>query len=165
MRYVHVGTKSELEDALFVPSVEEMDCIVEVESSINANAIVHRLFWAFVLFLGFTCPHFWSTLLTLNTRPQHFGEVCTPSRRKFPGHCFCQFFSSSDDQKCTSLPSLWNTIFAVQVRIRQRLYLNITVFFSFCLIKTLFAESNCVTDLPYVLMNSLNSIEKGSYSP
>ncbi|CAE5963485.1 unnamed protein product [Arabidopsis arenosa] len=41
VRYVHVGTKSELEDALFVPSVEEMDCIVEVESSINANAIVH----------------------------------------------------------------------------------------------------------------------------
>ncbi|XP_023642879.1 protein PHYLLO, chloroplastic isoform X2 [Capsella rubella] len=41
VRYVHVGTKSELEDALFVPSFEEMDCIVEVESSINANAIVH----------------------------------------------------------------------------------------------------------------------------
>ncbi|CAH2066254.1 unnamed protein product [Thlaspi arvense] len=41
VKYVHVGTKSELEEALFVPSVEEMDCIVEVESSIDANAIVH----------------------------------------------------------------------------------------------------------------------------
>lgn len=44
MKYVHVGTKSELEETLLVPSVEEMDCIVEVESSIDANAIVHRLF-------------------------------------------------------------------------------------------------------------------------
>lgn len=52
MRYVHVGTKSELEDALFVPSVEEMDCIVEVESSINANAIVHRLF-GLLFYFGF----------------------------------------------------------------------------------------------------------------
>lgn len=58
MRYVHVGTKSELEDALLVPNVEEMDCVVEVESSIDANAIIHRLFWAFVFFPGFTCSHF-----------------------------------------------------------------------------------------------------------
>lgn len=129
MRYVHVGTKSELEDALFVPSVEEMDCIVEVESSINANAIVHRLF-GLLFILGFTCPHFSCTLLTLNTRSQHFGKVCTPSCRKIPGHYLGQF-SSSDDRKCTSLPSLWNTIYAVQVRIRQRQYLNITVFFFF----------------------------------
>lgn len=28
--------------------------------------------------------------------------------------------------------------------------------------KTLFAESNCVTNLPYILVNPLNSIEKGS---
>ncbi|VVA98761.1 unnamed protein product [Arabis nemorensis] len=41
LRYVHVGTKSEFEEALFVPSMEEMDCIVEVESSIDANAIIH----------------------------------------------------------------------------------------------------------------------------
>lgn len=104
---------------------------MEVESSINANAIVHRLSSAFVLFLGFTCPHFSCSLLTFNTCSQHFGEVCTPSCRKFPGHYLYQFSSSSDDRKCTSLPSLWNTIFEVQVRIPQRLNLNITVFFFF----------------------------------
>lgn len=59
MRYVHVGTKSELEEALFAPSMEEMDCIVEVESSIDANAIVHRFFWAPSFFFSvFTCLHF-----------------------------------------------------------------------------------------------------------
>ena len=44
MKYVHVGRKSELEETLLEPSLEEMDCIVEVESSIDANALVHRLF-------------------------------------------------------------------------------------------------------------------------
>lgn len=44
MKYVHVGTKRELEETLLVPGVEEMDCIVEIESSIDANAMVHRLF-------------------------------------------------------------------------------------------------------------------------
>uniref|UniRef100_A0A1J3CVU3 Protein PHYLLO, chloroplastic n=1 Tax=Noccaea caerulescens TaxID=107243 RepID=A0A1J3CVU3_NOCCA len=47
VRYVHVGTKSEIEEALFVPSMEEMDCIVEVESSIDANAIVHSTLQSF----------------------------------------------------------------------------------------------------------------------
>ncbi|CAA7053570.1 unnamed protein product [Microthlaspi erraticum] len=47
VRYVHVGTKSELEEALFVPSMVEMDCIVEVESSIDANAIVHSTLQSF----------------------------------------------------------------------------------------------------------------------
>ncbi|CAN8236071.1 unnamed protein product [Cochlearia groenlandica] len=47
VRYVHVGTKSELEDALFVPSMEEMDCVVEVESSIDSNATVHSTLESF----------------------------------------------------------------------------------------------------------------------
>lgn len=46
MKYLHVGTKSDLEKTLLEPAVEEIDCIVEVESSIDANAIVHRLVWA-----------------------------------------------------------------------------------------------------------------------
>ncbi|XP_009127684.1 protein PHYLLO, chloroplastic isoform X1 [Brassica rapa] len=47
VKYVHVGTKRELEETLLEPSVEEMDCIVEVESSIDANAIVHSTLESF----------------------------------------------------------------------------------------------------------------------
>ncbi|KAJ0242827.1 2-oxoglutarate decarboxylase/hydro-lyase/magnesium ion-binding protein [Hirschfeldia incana] len=47
VKYVHVGTKSELEETLLDPSVEEMDCIVEVESSIDANALVHSTLESF----------------------------------------------------------------------------------------------------------------------
>ncbi|KAF2599247.1 hypothetical protein F2Q68_00008609 [Brassica cretica] len=47
VKYVHVGRKSELEETLLEPSLEEMDCIVEVESSIDANALVHSTLESF----------------------------------------------------------------------------------------------------------------------
>lgn len=40
-----------------------------------------------------------------------------------------------------------------------------SLFLFLILRKTLFSESDCVTDLQYILVNPLNSIEKGSYSP
>ena len=51
-------TKAELEEALCVAHHEQMDCMVEIESSIDANANFHRLievmvFLAFVEFMNY----------------------------------------------------------------------------------------------------------------
>lgn len=46
-----------------------------------------------------------------------------------------------------------------------KLYLNIYPSLFLILRKTLFSESDCVTDLQYILVNPLISIEKGSHSP
>lgn len=51
-------TKAELDEALCVAHHEQMDCMVEIESSIDANANFHRLievmvFLAFVEFMNY----------------------------------------------------------------------------------------------------------------
>ena len=48
MKHVEVQTKVELHDALFRSQYEEMDCVIEVASSIDANATFHRLLVMFL---------------------------------------------------------------------------------------------------------------------
>jgi hypothetical protein len=43
VKHLLVQTKVELQDALFRSQYDEMDCVIEVESSIDANATFHRL--------------------------------------------------------------------------------------------------------------------------
>ena len=52
MKHLEVQTKAELHDALFTSQSEEMDCVIEVASSIDANANFHRLL---VILLFNTC--------------------------------------------------------------------------------------------------------------
>lgn len=40
--HLHVKTKVELEDALLTSQDNEVDCVIEVESCIDANATFHR---------------------------------------------------------------------------------------------------------------------------
>lgn len=42
VKHVQVSTKMELLDALFTSQQEQIDCVIEVESCIDANAIFHR---------------------------------------------------------------------------------------------------------------------------
>lgn len=42
LKHLHVRTKRELQDALFMSQREENDFIIEVESSIDANTSFHR---------------------------------------------------------------------------------------------------------------------------
>ncbi|RZC18453.1 Protein PHYLLO, chloroplastic, partial [Glycine soja] len=41
VKHLHVKTKAELKEAMCVAQHEQMDCMVEIESSINANANFH----------------------------------------------------------------------------------------------------------------------------
>ncbi|CAI0431018.1 unnamed protein product [Linum tenue] len=41
VRHFHVKTKAELRDALFSSQVDELDCVIEVESGIDANTTFH----------------------------------------------------------------------------------------------------------------------------
>uniref|UniRef100_A0A0A0KQZ1 Mandelate racemase/muconate lactonizing enzyme C-terminal domain-containing protein n=1 Tax=Cucumis sativus TaxID=3659 RepID=A0A0A0KQZ1_CUCSA len=43
LKHLHVRTKKELQDALFMSHHEENDCIIEVESSIDANTTFHSV--------------------------------------------------------------------------------------------------------------------------
>ncbi|CAI8583568.1 unnamed protein product [Vicia faba] len=43
IKHLHVKTKAELEEALYVAQHEKMDCLVEIESSIDANANFHSI--------------------------------------------------------------------------------------------------------------------------
>lgn len=43
VKHLEVQTKAELHDALFSSQAEEDDCVIEVSSSIDANATFHRL--------------------------------------------------------------------------------------------------------------------------
>ena len=43
MKHLEVQTKTELHDALLSSQSEEEDCVIEVLSSIDANATFHRL--------------------------------------------------------------------------------------------------------------------------
>jgi isochorismate synthase/2-succinyl-5-enolpyruvyl-6-hydroxy-3-cyclohexene-1-carboxylate synthase/2-succinyl-6-hydroxy-2,4-cyclohexadiene-1-carboxylate synthase/O-succinylbenzoate synthase len=43
VKHLLVQTKVELQDALFISQYDQMDCVIEVESSIDANATFHRL--------------------------------------------------------------------------------------------------------------------------
>ncbi|XP_022992379.1 protein PHYLLO, chloroplastic isoform X2 [Cucurbita maxima] len=43
LKHLHVRTKMELQDALFMSQCEENDCIIEVESSIDANTSFHSV--------------------------------------------------------------------------------------------------------------------------
>ncbi|XP_045833302.1 protein PHYLLO, chloroplastic isoform X1 [Trifolium pratense] len=43
VKHLHVKTKAELEEALYVAQHENMDCMVEIESSIDANANFHSI--------------------------------------------------------------------------------------------------------------------------
>ncbi|KAJ7943266.1 protein PHYLLO, chloroplastic [Quillaja saponaria] len=49
VKHLHVQTKLELEDALSTTQHEEIDCVIEIESSIDANANFHRLLKNFAL--------------------------------------------------------------------------------------------------------------------
>lgn len=49
VKYFHVETKAELQDALVKSHAEQFDCVVEVESNIDDNASFHR--FPFILFL------------------------------------------------------------------------------------------------------------------
>lgn len=40
--HLHVTTKVELEDALLTSQDKEVDCVIEVEGCIDANATFHR---------------------------------------------------------------------------------------------------------------------------
>lgn len=42
VKHIHVKTKGELDDALFTSQREDVDCVVEVESSIDTNVEFHR---------------------------------------------------------------------------------------------------------------------------
>ena len=44
VKHLEVQTKAELYDALVTSQPEEMDCVIEVVSSIEANATFHRWF-------------------------------------------------------------------------------------------------------------------------
>jgi hypothetical protein len=46
VKHLLVQTKVELQDALLISQHDEMDCVIEVESSIDANATFHRLLGA-----------------------------------------------------------------------------------------------------------------------
>ena len=43
IKHLEVCTKIELRDALFTSQQENRDCVIEVESCIDSNAIFHRL--------------------------------------------------------------------------------------------------------------------------
>ncbi|WJX87640.1 hypothetical protein P8452_69808 [Trifolium repens] len=43
IKHLHVKTKAELKEALYVAQHEKMDCMVEIESSIDANANFHSI--------------------------------------------------------------------------------------------------------------------------
>ncbi|RDX71618.1 Protein PHYLLO, chloroplastic, partial [Mucuna pruriens] len=49
VKHLHVKTKVELKEALFVTQHEQMDCMVEIESSIDANASFHSILKKFTL--------------------------------------------------------------------------------------------------------------------
>ncbi len=49
VKHLLVQTKRELQDALLASQYDKIDCVIEVESSIDANATFHRL-------LGFNAP-------------------------------------------------------------------------------------------------------------
>lgn len=42
VKHVQVQSKIELQDALFTSQHEDVDCVIEVESCIDANATFHR---------------------------------------------------------------------------------------------------------------------------
>ncbi|KAI4357933.1 hypothetical protein L6164_001848 [Bauhinia variegata] len=52
IKHLHVQTKMELEHALLAAQQEEMDCIIEIESSIDANANFHSILRKFALQTG-----------------------------------------------------------------------------------------------------------------
>jgi isochorismate synthase/2-succinyl-5-enolpyruvyl-6-hydroxy-3-cyclohexene-1-carboxylate synthase/2-succinyl-6-hydroxy-2,4-cyclohexadiene-1-carboxylate synthase/O-succinylbenzoate synthase len=43
VKHLLVQTKRELQDALLASQYDKIDCVIEVESSIDANATFHRL--------------------------------------------------------------------------------------------------------------------------
>lgn len=43
VKHLPVQTKMELQDALMISQGDEMDCVIEVESAIDANATYARL--------------------------------------------------------------------------------------------------------------------------
>ncbi|TKY49620.1 PHYLLO protein [Spatholobus suberectus] len=49
VKHLHVKTKAELKEALCIAKHEQMDCMVEIESSIDANASFHSILKRFVL--------------------------------------------------------------------------------------------------------------------
>jgi hypothetical protein len=60
VKHLLVQTKVELQDALLISQYDEMDCVIEVESSIDANATFHRLLSsnALLRLISFLVPHF-----------------------------------------------------------------------------------------------------------
>ena len=47
MKLIEVRTKEELCDALYTSKDEEVDCVIEVASSIETNAAFHRCVYCF----------------------------------------------------------------------------------------------------------------------
>lgn len=60
VKHLPVQTKVELQDALLISQHDEMDCVIEVESSIDANATFHRLLGsnALLRLISFLVPCF-----------------------------------------------------------------------------------------------------------
>lgn len=89
VKHLPVQTKMELQDALMISQGDEMDCVIEVESSIDANATYARL-------LGFiTAPIklflYKSIVLSLSTDIfclsfQYFETICKPGGKSCCKH-------------------------------------------------------------------------------
>lgn len=63
MKHVHVHTKAELQNALIKSQHEEVDCVIEVESSIDANANFHSILRQFA---SQAASHAFSTISRLS---------------------------------------------------------------------------------------------------
>ncbi|XP_010551342.1 PREDICTED: protein PHYLLO, chloroplastic isoform X2 [Tarenaya hassleriana] len=77
LKYHHVGTKGELEDALFLLNEGDMDCVIEVESSIDANATVHSTLGRFA---HQAADNYLGTILASSLLPPVLDNVLLISR-------------------------------------------------------------------------------------
>lgn len=81
---MYAQTKMELEETLFAAQNEDMDCLVEIESSIDGNANFHRFksfdpyFRLLELYLDF---YLFANILCILT--QCSAKVCPSDSRKY----------------------------------------------------------------------------------
>ena len=69
VKHLLVQTKAELHDALVKSKVEQIDCVVEVDNSIDCNADFHRLISKLNFFLH-------SFIIVLSIMYLHFYQFC-----------------------------------------------------------------------------------------
>ncbi|XP_054809027.1 protein PHYLLO, chloroplastic isoform X2 [Prosopis cineraria] len=72
IKHLYAQTKMELEDALFAAKNEDMDCLVEIESSIDGNANFHSILRKFALQTAENTIRFLSASFSQNSMKDEF---------------------------------------------------------------------------------------------